>query len=98
MRVFFGWGRKRSGARAIRLAGFIKNSKYILREDGFIRSIGLGDSKSFSTVEDDTGIYYDATKPSRLEFLLNNYDFKSDKKLIEQANQALDLIRKYKIT
>ena len=84
--------------RAIKLAGCYENSNFILREDGFIRSIGLGDSKSFSMVEDDIGIYYDATKPSRLENLLNNYDFKSDIKLIEKANQALELIKKHKIS
>ncbi len=98
MRTFYGWGRKKSGLRAIRLASLNENSNFILREDGFIRSIGLGDSKSFSLVEDDIGIYYDATKPSRLEDLLNNYDFKSDTKVIEQAKQALELIRKYKIS
>ena len=94
----YGWGRKKSGFRAIRLASLNENSNYILREDGFIRSIGLGNSKSFSLVEDDIGIYYDATKPSRLEYLLNNYDFRSDKKLIEKAKKALNLIRKYKLS
>ena len=97
-RTFYGWGRKKSGFKAIELASLSENSNYILREDGFIRSIGLGDSKSFSLVEDDIGIYYDATKPSRLEYLLSNYDFSSDAKLIEKAKQALNLIRKYKIS
>ncbi len=98
MKTFYGWGRKKSGWNALRLSKLIKNSKFILREDGFIRSIGLGDSKSFSIVEDDIGIYYDATKPSRLEYLLNNYDFKSDLKLLEKANSSLALIKKYKIS
>jgi len=97
-KTFYGWGRKKSGFKAIGLASLNENSTYILREDGFIRSIGLGDYKSFSLVEDDIGIYYDATKPSRLENLLNNYDFSSDAKLIEKAKQALNLIRKYKIS
>jgi len=92
--TFYGWGRKKSGFKAIRQASLSEKSNYILREDGFIRSIGLGDSRSFSLVEDDIGIYYDATKPSRLEYLLNNYDFRSDTKLIEKAKQYLDLIRK----
>ena len=98
MKNFYGWGRKKSGSNAIILASLFKNSKFILREDGFIRSIGLGDSKSFSIVEDDIGIYYDATRPSRLENLLNNYDFNSDTKLIEQAKEALNLIKKYKVS
>ena len=98
MKTFYGWGRKKSGFNAIKLANLNENSNFLLREDGFIRSTGLGDSKSFSVVEDDIGIYYDATTPSRLENLLSNYDFKSDIKLIEKAKQALKLIRNYKIS
>lgn len=42
-------------------------------EDGFYRSHGLGvlGGASLSYVVDDLGIYYDATRPSRLECLLN---------------------------
>lgn len=41
-------------------------------EDGFLRSVGLGASKNrpLSWVVDDLGIYYDATRPSRLEHIL----------------------------
>ncbi|KPU61415.1 capsule polysaccharide biosynthesis family protein [Pseudomonas fluorescens] len=41
-------------------------------EDGFLRSVGLGAKKvrPLSWVFDDLGIYYDATRPSRLEHLL----------------------------
>lgn len=43
-------------------------------EDGFLRSVGLGASKirPLSWVTDDLGIYYDATRPSRLEQILNS--------------------------
>lgn len=43
-------------------------------EDGFLRSVGLGASKNrpLSWVVDDLGIYYDATRPSRLEHILNS--------------------------
>lgn len=43
-------------------------------EDGFLRSVGLGANKTrpLSWVVDDLGIYYDATRPSRLEHLLQN--------------------------
>ncbi len=42
-------------------------------EDGFIRSVGLGANliRPLSLVLDDQGIYYDASKPSRLETVLN---------------------------
>ena len=43
-------------------------------EDGFLRSVGLGANKTrpLSLVFDDLGIYYDATRPSRLEHDLQN--------------------------
>ena len=45
----------------------------ILVEDGFLRSRGLGADliHPLSLVLDDTGIYYDATRPSLLENLIN---------------------------
>lgn len=98
MKTYYGWGRKKSGLKAIRDSKKNKNSNFILREDGFIRSIGLGKSRSFSIVEDDIGIYYDSRKPSRLEEILNNYDFVSDKQLMQKASEALELIKKLKIS
>ncbi|HEH3656240.1 TPA: capsular polysaccharide biosynthesis protein, partial [Campylobacter jejuni] len=76
---FYGWGRKRTGRYA-----FLFHKKFggslILFEDGFIRSLNLGveNSPSFSIVKDDIGIYYDATMPSKLENLLNTYEFKDE--------------------
>ncbi|ELS4975906.1 capsular polysaccharide biosynthesis protein, partial [Campylobacter jejuni] len=73
-------------------------AKFILLEDGFIRSLNLGveNSPSFSMVKDDIGIYYDATMPSKLENLLNTYEFKGEE--IKQAKKAIELIKKYKIS
>lgn len=62
------WGRRHDARLQLESAG-----RPLLRlEDGFIRSIGLGAAKvtPLSWVVDDQGIYYDATKPSRLEQLL----------------------------
>ncbi|ECL6624829.1 capsular polysaccharide biosynthesis protein, partial [Campylobacter jejuni] len=63
-----------------------------------IRSLNLGveNSPSFSMVKDDIGIYYDATMPSKLENLLNTYEFKGEE--IKQAKKAIELIKKYKIS
>ncbi|WP_333713643.1 capsular polysaccharide biosynthesis protein [Yoonia sp.] len=46
----------------------------VLVEDGFLRSRGLGADliAPLSLVLDDVGIYYDATRPSRLENILND--------------------------
>jgi capsular polysaccharide export protein len=96
---FYGWGRKKSGFKAIELAKK-HNTCFVLLEDGFIRSLGLGveGSPSFSLVEDDVGIYYDATTPSKLENLLNSYDFQADKRLMEDAKEAMELIKKHHIS
>lgn len=96
---FQGWGRKKTGGFALWCK---KNfgGKVTLYEDGFIRSIGLGveDSPSFSIIDDDVGIYYDATIPSKLENILNNYDFTSDTKLMQTTTEAMHLIKKHHIS
>jgi len=98
-RNFKGWGRKKTGRFALwchkKFGG-----KLILQEDGFIRSLGLGvdGSPSFSIIEDDVSIYYDASQPSKLENILNSYDFKSDVWLIQTTKEAIELIKKYNIS
>jgi len=54
-------------------------------EDGFLRSVGLGAGKArpLSWVVDDLGIYYDATRPSRLERILAETAF--DTELLDRA-------------
>lgn len=54
--VFVGWGRKNSGLKAIALAKK-HHAKFMLLEDGFLRSLNLGveNSPSFSIVKDDVG-------------------------------------------
>jgi capsular polysaccharide export protein len=97
--VFYGWGRKNSGQKAVKLAKKY-NTSFVLLEDGFIRSIGLGvdGSPSFSLVEDDVGIYYDATTPSKLENILNTYDFKADTSLMADAKRAMAYMVEHNIS
>jgi len=97
--VFYGWGRKNSGLNAVKLAKKY-NTSFVLLEDGFIRSLGLAvdDFPSFSIVEDDLGIYYDASSASYLENILNDYDFVNDTKLMDDAKDAIDLVLKYNIS
>jgi len=92
---YVGWGRKSSGQKAIELAKK-NNSSFLLLEDGFIRSIGLGDDESFSIIEDDIGIYYDATTPSKLENILNSYKFSKNE--LNLAKKAINLIKQKKIS
>ncbi len=67
-----GWGFKPT-ARAARRMAAARGWPYLALEDGFLRSVGLGESgaPAMSLVVDDLGIYYDARTPSRLETLLN---------------------------
>lgn len=67
-----GWGQKRNTHAARRYAA-ARQMPYLSLEDGFLRSVGLGvhGDPPLSVVVDDAGIYYDATRPSRLEQLLN---------------------------
>ncbi|EAJ0334250.1 capsular polysaccharide biosynthesis protein [Campylobacter lari] len=95
--IFVGWGRKKSGLKAIALAKKY-NVKFLLLEDGFLRSLNLGVEKSpsFSIVKDEVGIYYDATAPSKLENILNTYEFST--KELEQAKKAIELIKTEKLS
>jgi len=94
---FYGWGRKRTGKFAVLLSKLFAR-KCVLFEDGFIRSIGLGidGCKSFSVVEDDIGIYYDATTSSKLENILNFHTFSLDE--LKLGTKAISLIKEYKIS
>ncbi|EAJ5695857.1 capsular polysaccharide biosynthesis protein [Campylobacter lari] len=95
--IFVGWGKKKSGLKALELAKKYK-VKFLLLEDGFLRSLNLGveNSPSFSIVKDDVGIYYDATVPSKLENILNIYEFSSEE--LEQAKKSIELIKKEKLS
>lgn len=88
---FYGWGRKRSGQNAIDLSAKF-DGEFRLLEDGFIRSVGLGveGAKLLSVVEDDFGIYYDATQPSQLEHILATSEFST--KIICEARWCIDFI------
>ncbi|EAL3890697.1 capsular polysaccharide biosynthesis protein [Campylobacter lari] len=95
--IFVGWGRKKSGLKAIELAKKY-NVNFFLLEDGFLRSLNLGidNSPSFSIVKDEVGIYYDATAPSKLENILNIYKFSYEE--LEQAKKVIELIKTEKLS
>ena len=97
--VFYGWGRKKLGQKAIELTKK-HNTHFVLLADGFIRSVALGvdGADSFSLLEDNVGIYYDATTPSKLENLLNSYDFSSGDALMKKTTEAILLIKNHKIS
>ncbi|MFN4297802.1 MAG: capsular polysaccharide biosynthesis protein [Brevundimonas sp.] len=71
IQAVLGWGLKPTAAHGRRWAEQ-HGLPYVALEDGLLRSVGLGETgaASLSVVADDVGIYYDATRPSRLEQLI----------------------------
>lgn len=65
------WGRRECGRP--------HKGTLVRLEDGFIRSVGLGADlvRPLSWVMDQSGIYFDATRPSNLERILNSTTFDS---------------------
>jgi capsular polysaccharide export protein len=61
-------------------------------EDGFIRSVALGATKAppLSLCFDTSAMYFDATKQSDLERLLQTYDFAEDPDLIHRARTGIE--------
>jgi len=67
-------------------------------EDAFLRSVGLGSDlvKPGSLVLDDEGIYYDGSRPSRLETLLRESHFSPQ--LVERARELRTTILAHGLT
>lgn len=86
-----GWGMRPSARKALDYARE-KGLPYIALEDGFLRSFGTGEHfPPLSMVQDDVGIYYDCTKRSALENLLNSAQdvLKPTPELVMQARAQL---------
>ncbi len=64
---------------------------FIRVEDGFVRSITLGRTGStpLSLCFDRTGVYFDPSRPSDLENIIQTYDFSADSFLMARAEQCL---------
>jgi len=67
-------------------------------EDGFVRSVGLGSNFTAprSLVIDDMGIYFDATQPSRMEYLLQHYDCSPSQ--VNRASKLVDILTEQRIS
>lgn len=96
---FIGWGRRPLGRLAYITAKLL-GRPFICLEDGFIRSVQLSNSIDLpsSIVLDRTGIYYDATKSSDLESMLQKGNFSSDIELMDKARLAMQRIRELHIS
>ena len=90
------WGR--GDVLANRLLIEQLGGRLIHMEDGFVRSVGLGSDliRPHSLVLDESGIYFDPTKPSDLEHLLNDRVFTYED--FQRARSVRDFIVKHNIT
>ncbi|MBU1346556.1 MAG: capsular polysaccharide biosynthesis protein [Alphaproteobacteria bacterium] len=88
-----GWGLKRT-SKAGRRRAEKQGLPYLALEDGFLRSIGLGETgaASVSLIVDDLGVYYDATRPSRLEQLIQTAPDWCDAAMHARARALIDRI------
>jgi capsular polysaccharide export protein len=79
------WGRADSGSLPCA-------ARPICLEDGFLRSVGLGAdfTQPISWVCDDEGLYYDASRPSRLERILADEVFSDT--LLQRAQRLRALV------
>ena len=91
LRAVAGWGNKPSTARARAFATKHK-LPFLAVEDGFLRSVEPGGAGAppLSIVVDDLGIYYDATRVSRLEQLI------ASALSAEQTLRARNLIHRWR--
>ena len=87
-----GWGYRPTAQSAQRKAAQL-NVPYVALEDGFLRSLGLGVQgyPPLSLVLDDLGMYYDNTRPSRLQRYIEQTPTTSDIDWT-QAEQAMQQI------
>lgn len=93
IQAVIGWGLKPSSAAGRRYAAG-KGLPYVALEDGFLRSVGLGEAgaTSISLSVDDLGVYYDASKPSRLERLIESAPDWCDEGMRSRARALVDRI------
>lgn len=92
-RGLLAWGLKEGTGRAAGLAAEESGLPLLRLEDGFLRSLDLGvhGAAPCSIVVDGVGIYYDSTRPSALENLLNSEGWQ-DAALMDEARAAMAAI------
>ena len=69
-------------------------------EDGFIRSADLGCKHTlpYSLTLDRQGMYFDATRPSDLEYLLSTYDFSQSPELMSASRQLMAVMKALRVS
>ena len=93
------WGLKEATGKPAEQASGQSGLPLLRLEDGFLRSLDLGvrGAPPYALVLDDTGIYYDATRPSALENLLNNEGWQTPE-LLDEARAAMRAIAAHNLS
>ncbi|WP_292154668.1 capsular polysaccharide biosynthesis protein [Brevundimonas sp.] len=93
VKAVIGWGMKPTAA-AGRTYAAKRGLSYVALEDGFLRSVGLGEAgaTSLSVIADDLGVYYDAHRPSRMEDLIRTAPDWCDAAMTARARALIDRI------
>jgi capsular polysaccharide export protein len=93
--LYFWGAQPPAGLAALALAS---GARLLRMEDGFVRSVGLGSDliRPLSLVLDPEGMYFDPSRPSALENLLNTSTFSSQE--LAQAAQARAFMVQHGIT
>ncbi len=86
-------------SEALREACRLRSVPLVRMEDGFLRSVGLGAElrPASSLVLDDLGIYFDPTRPSRLEALIEQ-SVKLDSADLRRAERLIDNLTAHQVT
>lgn len=92
-----GWGLKPSAAKAREYAGRL-GLPFLSLEDGFLRSLGLGADGALlhSLIVDQSGIYYDATRPSDLETLIFEQTLEPEQ--LKRSSDCIELLKQYRLS
>lgn len=93
------WGLKGTTGKPAERASDQSGLPLLRLEDGFLRSLDLGvrGAPPYALVVDNTGIYYDATRPSALENLLNSEGWQTPE-LLEEARAAMRAITAHNLS
>lgn len=93
------WGVGRPFNEAARRAAALAGLPYVALEDGFLRSVqpGVLGEAGVSLVADPVGIYYDATRPSRLEELIADVGG-ADPEGLDRAHAAMAALRHRRVS
>lgn len=93
-RAVIGWGR-RGTSWVGRTWAERAQVPYLSLEDGFLRSVGLGEAGAapHSLLFDDLGVHHDARRPSRLESLIRKPDGWFDSAMEARARALIQTLR-----